>query len=99
MSTLTEPEALYAGLISGTSMDGIDAALVRLGDRQCEMIATHAHPYPAELRTSLLNISRNPSSVCIDDIGRLDQAAALLVRARERSFGMAKELRLDQLTR
>ena len=59
MSTLAEPDALYAGLISGTSMDCIDAALVRLGDRQCEVIATHAHPYPAELRASLLNVSRN----------------------------------------
>ena len=44
---------LYIGLISGTSMDGVDAALVRFGDRSLELLATLAYPYPEELRASL----------------------------------------------
>ncbi len=67
------PGSAYVGLISGTSMDGIDAALVRLGDHECEMIATHSHPYPGELRAKLLELSREPASSTVDKLGRLDR--------------------------
>jgi anhydro-N-acetylmuramic acid kinase len=45
---------LYIGLMSGTSMDGIDAALVDLGDRTLDVVATHEHDYPDELRRQLV---------------------------------------------
>ncbi len=67
-------DSLYVGLISGTSMDGIDAALVRLGDRRLKTIATHFHAYPGELRDALLEASRHPASATVDDVGRLDRA-------------------------
>ena len=42
------------GLISGTSVDGIDAALVELSgtthDLQAQLIAAQTYPYPADLR-------------------------------------------------
>ena len=68
----TVPE-LYAGLISGTSMDGIDAALVAFGEERCETIAAHSHPYPDALRDELLRASRAPDSCTLDDLGRLDR--------------------------
>ena len=74
MSNAREPGQLFVGLMSGTSMDGIDAALVRLGDHRCETLATRSHPYPAELRNRLLEISRHPEKESIDDVGRLDTA-------------------------
>ena len=64
--------SLFIGLMSGTSMDGIDAALVRLGDNSCETVATKSCPYPVELREALLFASRNPSKTMVDDIGELD---------------------------
>ena len=66
------PSSLYVGLMSGTSMDGIDAALVELGDKSCQMLATKSCPYPAKLREALLAASRNPSKTTVDDIGELD---------------------------
>ena len=74
MSKAAAPDPLFAGLISGTSMDGIDAALVRLGDRRCETIATHSHAYPGEIREALLEASRHPAGTTVDDLGRLDHA-------------------------
>lgn len=45
---------LCIGLISGTSADGIDAALVRFeDDGELEVLATLTHPYPAELHESV----------------------------------------------
>lgn len=52
---------LVAGAISGTSVDGIDAAVVRLtgsGNRQrIKTVAFASHPYPAEVRREVLAIS------------------------------------------
>lgn len=67
-------EGLYIGLMSGTSMDGIDAALVRLGDHSCKTLATYSHEYPYALRRALLSASQHPEAVTVDDVGRLDHA-------------------------
>ncbi len=72
---MPDPEnlsSLYVGLISGTSMDGIDAALVRLNDRHCETIATTCCPYPPQLREALITASRKPDETTVDMLGDLD---------------------------
>jgi len=52
---------LAAGLMSGTSMDGIDAAIVRMpadpAEAAVELVAFYLAPYPAELRSSLRDIA------------------------------------------
>ncbi len=72
MSVPENPSSLYVGLMSGTSMDGIDAALVRLHDNQCETIATKDYAYPPRLRSALLHASRNPGKTTIDTLANLD---------------------------
>ena len=64
---------LFIGLMSGTSMDGIDAALVEFGDHQCKVRATLSAQYPDELRSALLKASRTPAECTVDVIGNLDQ--------------------------
>jgi anhydro-N-acetylmuramic acid kinase len=63
---------LYVGLLSGTSMDGIDAGLFEIGETTCTTKATLTQEYPGALRTELLHASRNPGSCDVDTIGRLD---------------------------
>ncbi len=38
--------ALYIGLLSGTSMDGVDVCLADLGNPNPLLIGTHHRPYP-----------------------------------------------------
>ena len=45
-----------AGLISGTSVDGIDVAVVDIGDA-IQVVATATVPYPAEVREAILSVS------------------------------------------
>jgi anhydro-N-acetylmuramic acid kinase len=45
-----------AGLISGTSVDGIDVAVVDIGDG-IHVVATATIPYPPEVRTAILSVS------------------------------------------
>ncbi len=45
----------YVGLMSGTSLDGIDAVLAEIGPSgQLQLLRTHYQPYPDSLRTQLL---------------------------------------------
>jgi len=64
---------LCIGLISGTSMDGIDAALVEFGERRCRVLASLACDYPPALRADLLAASRDPERCSLDRLGDLDQ--------------------------
>jgi anhydro-N-acetylmuramic acid kinase len=62
---------LYLGLISGTSADGIDAALVRFAPK-LEVIAARTSPYPDALRARIVALARNDAAITLDELGHLD---------------------------
>lgn len=45
---------LYIGLMSGTSLDGVDAALVQIGDGELQCLGTVYLPYSEPMRTAAL---------------------------------------------
>ncbi|EDZ94877.1 MULTISPECIES: anhydro-N-acetylmuramic acid kinase [Oscillatoriales] len=68
------------GLISGTSVDGIDAVSVRLKgsttDLQVQCLAKATYPYPPQLRSQILAICGG-ASISVADLAALDDAIAL----------------------
>ena len=65
--------ALYLGLISGTSADGIDAALVRF-EPGIEILAASTTAYSATIRDQLLALTAADAAIPLDELGALDVA-------------------------
>ena len=68
---MSEPGALFVGLISGTSVDGIDAALVRF-EPALEVLVARTTPYPHLLRQRLLALTAADAAIPLDEFGALD---------------------------
>ena len=62
----------YIGLMSGTSMDAIDAVLVDLQSQTPILIASHSQAISASLRERLLVLAEDRSTFSLDDYGTLD---------------------------
>jgi len=65
--TTTNADGLYVGLMSGTSLDAIDAVLLQCGST-IELISSHSHPIPEPLRLDIINLCQ-PSTNEIDRAG------------------------------
>lgn len=62
----------YIGLMSGTSIDGIDAALLRFPPPGgIALTATHTHAYPPEVRTQIESLLRSGDNE-VERFGHLD---------------------------
>lgn len=67
----------YLGLISGTSADGIDAALVRFdgggtAPLQAELVAARTLPWEPEVRARLVWLGQGGALDSLDELGELD---------------------------
>ena len=52
----------YIGLMSGTSVDAVDVAIVDLADDKINCIAAHTHPFPSSLRQAVLQLANNETN-------------------------------------
>ncbi len=68
---MPESPPLFIGLISGTSVDGIDAAVVEINQSPCRLLADHFHPYPDELRRRLQRAAQRPDDTDLWELGQL----------------------------
>jgi len=69
------------GLMSGTSVDGIDAALVDIAgtdwDLKVELLAGATYPYPSDLREQILAVCGG-AALSMAELAELDDAIALV---------------------
>jgi anhydro-N-acetylmuramic acid kinase len=90
---------IVAGVMSGTSADGINVALVRIQGRgfrsRLELLAHYEFPYPLEVRRAVLQ-AMNASAARVADLARLNSTLGSLyanaVRAAQRRAKLECEL-------
>jgi anhydro-N-acetylmuramic acid kinase len=70
--------SLYLGLISGTSMDSIDAALLRIeSDGKLHLLAGQEREWPASLQQRVRRAAEDPEHTGLTEFGHLDTHVAI----------------------
>ncbi|MCF7964461.1 MAG: anhydro-N-acetylmuramic acid kinase [Methylobacter tundripaludum] len=73
---------LYIGLMSGTSLDGIDAALVDFQDNETHLVEFEYLPYSDEIQSTIQKISKPESLISLKEYGAMDaQLGSLFAKA------------------
>jgi len=67
---------LYLGLMSGTSMDAIDASLVDFDVKPLRVVASSATRFDPQLKTRIAALLESPDRVALDELGQVDVALA-----------------------
>ena len=76
IDTNIEDTKYYIGVMSGTSLDGIDIALCDIDRDSCTLIASREYPFPTKLKKRILKAIKN--SIKIKDIGEIDHKLGVM---------------------
>ncbi len=82
---------LFLGLLSGTSLDAVDAALARFETGRTELVAARAHPIPETLRGELRALAEGTEQE-LERLARADRALGELLA--EAALALLEEARL-----
>ena len=66
----------YIGVMSGTSLDGVDVVLCEIDANRCELLASLEYPMPLELKADILTMIEGKST--LEAVGQIDHRLGLL---------------------
>ncbi|RRS31764.1 MAG: anhydro-N-acetylmuramic acid kinase [Epsilonproteobacteria bacterium (ex Lamellibrachia satsuma)] len=70
------PKERYIGIMSGTSLDGVDVVLCEIDAKECILVSALEYPMPLELRSDILTMIEDKNS--LEQIGQIDHRLGLL---------------------
>ena len=62
---------LYIGVMSGTSLDGIDVALCEIDSAHCKLITADEYPFDRELKNEILEVIAGTTT--LKQVGTIDK--------------------------
>lgn len=66
----------YIGIMSGTSLDGVDVVLCEIDANGCELLASLEYPMPLELKSDILAMIEGKST--LEKVGQIDHRLGVL---------------------
>ncbi len=66
----------YIGLMSGTSMDGVDAVLCEVDAKECKRLFVHEHLFPQSLKEKILDLITGKCTLA--EVGTVDHRLGVL---------------------
>jgi len=70
------PKEKYIGIMSGTSLDGVDVVLCEIDSEHCTLIYSLEYPMPRELKNDILTIIQGKTT--LEEVGQIDHRLGLL---------------------
>ena len=86
---------LYIGVMSGTSLDGIDISLCEIDNNSIKEIHSSAYPFPSELKEEILEAISG--QITLEQLGTLDHKLGLLYAKTLTSFLQKYALRSESI--
>jgi len=86
---------LYIGIMSGTSLDGVDLALCEIGSDGCKLIAFEEYPFPKRLKNDILDIINGITT--LKEIGELDNRLGHLYADKLSQFIHSNRLQSEDI--
>jgi anhydro-N-acetylmuramic acid kinase len=87
---------LYIGVMSGTSMDGIDLVLCEIDEHACKLLHSHEYPFPKELKDEILEAIAGV--VTLQKVGTLDTKLGHLFARAINRFMLEKRINAEKIT-
>ena len=84
-------DELYIGVMSGTSLDGIDIALCEIKDDSFELLHSQEYPFDKKLKADILTTINNKTT--LKKIGRLDTRLGHLFAEAINTFLLEKKIK------
>jgi len=87
---------LYIGVMSGTSLDGIDVALCEIDSSHCKLITAEEYPFDSELKREILEVIAGTTT--LKQVGTLDKKLGSAFAHAVNRFVREKELKVEDIT-
>jgi len=88
----------YIGLMSGTSMDGIDTALVEFSDNNIKLVSSQSHSITQPLKDKLKLLSLDSADASIDMLGETDTELGLVFANAVNNLLEKSNIKAEQIT-
>ena len=92
---LTLNNKLYIGVMSGTSLDGIDVALCEIDSQHCRLITADEYPFDKELKREILEIIDGITT--LKQVGTIDKKLGLAFAHGVNRFLREKEINAEDI--
>jgi len=88
---------IFIGLMSGTSLDAIDAVIVELRNNSVKLLHSSEYRFPEKLRHQLANLIEHPETVSLDHLGTAHRALGIAYADAVMQLLSAAKLQPDEI--